>query len=103
MSQRFASASSSITSHFNMAHTTKAVNSDDMPYTSPSTAENQAESENVQANAPTMPAPINTQILSIVSSSGLLTFMSLRPKSVIDQNRKSIVNALASTLLKFIQ
>ena len=34
-------------SHFNMHQKTKAVNKDDIAYTSPSTAENQNESEKV--------------------------------------------------------
>ena len=57
-SQRFAPSPSLSysSSHFNAAQNTMAVKNDDTPYTSPSTAENQNESENVYARAPTNPA-----------------------------------------------
>src|SRR5688572_32478733 len=102
MSQRFAFASSSITSHFNMAHTTNAVKKEDIAYTSASTAENQKESENVYAIAPTAPAPINNKVF-FDNSSTFVIFKSLRPNKTIDQKRNRIVKALESTLVKLIQ
>src|SRR5258706_9192457 len=103
MSQRLALLSSSMTSHFKIPQTTKAVKKDDMAYTSASTAENQNESEKVYANEPTKPAPISSQVLSGVNSFSRVMPIILRPKRVMDQNKKRIVNALASTLIKLIQ
>src|ERR671912_671691 len=100
---RFAFDSSSITSHFNIAHTTKAVKNEDIPYTSASTAENQADSEKVNDNAPTIPAPISTHIFSSVSSASFVTFMIFLPNKTIDQKRNRTAKELANTLLKFIQ
>ena len=40
-----------------MAQNTKAVKNEDIPYTSPSTAENQNESVKAKLMAPTTPAP----------------------------------------------
>lgn len=52
--------------HFNMAQKTMAVNKEEVAYTSPSTAENQKESENMYAKAPTRPAAIIPMILLFV-------------------------------------
>ena len=53
----FAYGVSACSYHLVIAQTTKAVKSDDIAYTSPSTAENQNVSEKQYANAPMAPLP----------------------------------------------
>ena len=53
----FAYGVSACSYHLIMAQNTRAVISEDMAYTSPSTAENQNVSLNVYARAPTAPEP----------------------------------------------
>src|SRR5574344_865014 len=55
--QRLAVVLSSCSYHLVMAQNTIAVNSEDIAYTSPSTAENQNVSEKQYASAPTAPLP----------------------------------------------
>ena len=64
----------------------------DIAYTSPSTAENQNESLNVYAKAPTNPAPKTAYIFPFVNSP--VFSASLRANAVIVQNKKRMVNAL---------
>ena len=75
-----------------------AVKNDDTPYTSPSTAENQNESENVYAKAPTNPAPITENNWPFESTLPKIFL----PKAVIVQNRNRIVKALQVADNKFI-
>ena len=82
--------------HLVIAQNTSAVNSEDIEYTSASTAENQKVSENVYANAPTKPAPSNPIPLAKVSGR-----INLRPKAVIVQKRNKIVNAEANADIAF--
>src|SRR5512140_484271 len=88
-------SSSAASSHFRIAQNTAAVNNEELEYTSPSTAENQNESENVNARAPVTPAEITAINLPVVNcdSSFMMIFLA---RCVIVQNRKRIVNALAS-------
>ena len=55
--QRLACGSSACSYHLVIAQSTRAVTSEDIAYTSPSTAENQKVSEKQYANAPTAPLP----------------------------------------------
>ena len=55
--------SSATFSHLSIAQKTIAVKNAEDAYTSPSTAENQKESVNEYATAPTAPAPITAAIL----------------------------------------
>ena len=55
--QRLAYGVSACSYHLVIAHTTSAVNNDDIAYTSPSTAENQKVSEKQYANEPMAPLP----------------------------------------------
>ena len=66
-----------------------AVKKEDIAYTSPSTAENQNESENVYARAPIIPLPITAYVLPISKDSFKKI---LRPNAVIVQNKNSIVS-----------
>ena len=72
----FDSASSVHSSHLRIAQKTTAVKREDVAYTSPSTAENQKESENAYANAPTTPAPIMaiSSYMEILSSDVVIIF-----------------------------
>src|SRR6267154_5956857 len=98
--QRLALLSSSMTSHFRIPQTTNAVNNEDIAYTSASTAENQNESENAYANAPTVPALSSNHFPS--STSFFDAVNNLRPNKTIDQKRNKIVNALATALMILI-
>ena len=55
--QRLACGSSAWSYHLVIAQSTRAVTSEDIAYTSPSTAENQNVSEKQYARAPTAPLP----------------------------------------------
>src|ERR1044072_2593419 len=77
-----------------MAQNTMAVNIEDIAYTSPSTAENQNESEKQYASAPTTPLPKMANILPSVNSCWLAA-INFFPKRVMDQYIKSMVAALA--------
>src|SRR5690606_37695773 len=105
INQRSAPSSSARTSHFNIAQNTTAVHKEDMAYTSDSTAENQNVSEKAYANAPTKPAPITTivcvEVREVVRFA--LPRNILRPKAVIDQNKKRIVNPELTAEPTFIQ
>src|SRR4026207_1148825 len=79
-------------SHLRIAQNTMAVKKDDIAYTSPSTAENQNESAKPLANAPTIPAPINTIISAVLISSSLFPIIFL-PSAVTVQNKNKLVNA----------
>ena len=83
-----------------MAQKTAAVNKDDIAYTSPSTAENQNESEKVNARAPTNPAPQIAIEFDEERASPLFSII-LLPKWVMVQNRKRIVNAEQRALMAF--
>ena len=56
---------SATSSHFKIHQNVTAVKKEDIAYTSPSTAENQNESEKVYARAPTKPAPKTAKILAL--------------------------------------
>ena len=86
-------------SHLTMAQNTKAVKRDDMAYTSPSTAENQNESEKVKARAPTSPLPITAYKPAFVNSpERRANFLA---KAVIVQKRKRMVKELQSDDMTF--
>ena len=70
-----------------------------MAYTSPSTAENQKESEKVYVNAPTNPLPKMAYIL-FFSFSSLLANIFL-PKAVMVQKRNKMVKELQSADIIF--
>ena len=70
LSEYFSSATSS---HLSIAQNTAAVKNDDVAYTSPSTAENQNESEKVKASAPVAPAAIIAAILAVLNMLSSLT------------------------------
>src|SRR3712207_3363794 len=92
-SHRLAAAGSLMRSQRRAAHTTNAVNSDDKAYTSPSTAENQNESEKAYDREPTTRAASTPKVWagwSPVSAAGA----SLRASSVIVQNRNRRAKAL---------
>ena len=67
-----------------------AVKSEDIAYTSPSTAENQNESEKVYASDPIKPEDKISIISSVLTSWFLIIIFLLN--AVIVQKRKSIVN-----------
>ena len=91
---RFDSASSAHSSHLRIDQKTIAVKREDVAYTSPSTAENQNESEKVNANSPTKPVPIMEIIseVEILSSDETIIFFA---RWVIVQKRNNMVKALA--------
>lgn len=76
-----------------MAQKTIAVKNDEVAYTSPSTAENQNESLKVNANAPTIPAPIMAIVDAVEASDPLFT-ISFLARWVIVQNKNRTVKAL---------
>ena len=69
-----------------------AVKKDEEAYTSPSTAENQNESEKVYAKAPTKPLPMMVNIFDWFSSPDF--FATLSASAVMVQKRKRMVKAL---------
>ena len=77
-------------SHFIMHQKVAAVKREDIAYTSPSTAENQNESEKVYASDPINPEDKISIISSVLISWFLIIIFLL--KAVIVQKRKSIVN-----------
>jgi hypothetical protein len=81
-------------SHFKIAQKTTAVKSEELAYTSPSTAENQNVSENIYARDPTTADP-KIKAISLNPGSVLLLISILRTRCVMVQKRKRIVNALA--------
>ena len=89
---------SASSSHFKMAQKTAAVNKLLMAYTSPSTAENQNESENVYAKPPMIPLPKTAQIfpVSVGFPKGETIFLARR---VILQNKNKMVNELHKPLI----
>ena len=101
MIQRSEPFSSATISHLRIAQNTMAVKNDDEAYTSPSTAENQNESENVYAKAPTIPLPNIVRIVHVLISFSPLWFQIFLPKAVIVQKRNKMVNALISALRLF--
>ena len=87
--------------HLVIAQKTMAVKSDDIAYTSPSTAENQNVSLNVYARAPTAPDPkmaIALATLYVPSSEGLT---SLFAKKTMVRYRKNIVKAEQIAFIAF--
>src|SRR5512133_2385446 len=83
-----------------MAQKTTAVKSEEVAYTSPSTAENQNVSEKAYARAPVSPAPSTAITLPVVKSASDF-IMILRARCVTVQNRNMIVRALASPDMAF--
>ena len=92
--------SSATFSHFNIAQKTTAVKSEDVPYTSPSTAENQKVSEKAYAIAPTSPLAKTAIICPLVIS--LFVEINFFARCVIVQKRNMIVKALARADRAFI-
>ena len=90
MVSRFSSSATS--SHFRMAQNTIAVQRFDIPKTLASTAENQKESEKVNAIDPTNAAAKMLHILVLVISPSFA--MILRASMVMVQNRKRMVKLL---------
>ena len=99
----FACASPNSFSHLRIDQKTTAVNKEDIAYTSPSTAENQNESEKVYAKAPIRP-PNNME--NFENKDMFLSFFSccniFLLSRVIIQNKNAIVNALHNADMKFI-
>jgi hypothetical protein len=75
------------------------VKSEESAYTSASTAENQKVSENAYARAPVNPAPI---IIMISERIGIIFYNYFGCEMVMLQNRKRMVNALASADIIFM-
>src|SRR5438093_452680 len=94
MIQRIECFSSATVSHLKIAQKTIAVKNEELAYTSPSTAENQNESLNVYAKAPTRPAPMTAINWEEVDSAFPITIFLAR--AVMVQKRNKIVNALIS-------
>src|SRR5690554_6656057 len=82
-------------SHFRIAQNTTAVNKEDRPYTSASTAENQNVSVNAYAEAPTRPA---AKITKREMPDNSFSTKNLRAKCVIVQNKNIIVAPLATAV-----
>ena len=83
---------SATSSHFKIHQNVTAVKKEDIAYTSPSTAENQNESEKVYASDPITPAAITENIFGKENSFEVnINFL---PKAVIVQKRNRIVNEL---------
>ena len=84
-----------------IAQNTRAVNSEDIAYTSPSTAENQKVSEKQYARAPTAPLPKMAMADAVLHlpSSPLAT--SLLAKKTMVRYRRNMVKAEQSALITF--
>src|SRR5690606_2548674 len=103
-SHRSDCGSSARTSHFKIAQNTTAVQSDDIAYTSASTAENQNVSVKAYASAPTAPEAIIINICNVLSAAfRSLPTNTLRASAVIVQNRKRMVKPLQTAEPTFIQ
>src|SRR5690606_34387005 len=103
INQRLALSRSASSSHLHPNQTMMAVKSEAMAYTSPSTAENQKESLNMNTDAPTIPLPNaiidcdldkETLCASGAGSPTLVEKNILRIKCVIVQKRNIMVSAL---------
>ena len=89
-------------SHFRISQNNRADIIEPIPYTSPSTAENQKESEKAKAKAPTIPLP-NMAICCESVNSDLSSSCNNRcAKCVILQNKNNIAKALAVADIKLI-
>ena len=87
--------------HFVIAQNTSAVNSEDMAYTSPSTAENQNVSEKQYARAPTAPEPYMAIALEtgyVPSADGFTTRFA---RNTIVRYSRKMVRAEQSALITF--
>src|SRR5690606_6915364 len=85
-------------SHFRASHTTAAVQSEDMAYTSDSTAEYQNVSVKLKAKAPTVAAKSIGNVYRSAASP-----QHFRPKALMVQNRNVMVNPLHTAEPAFIQ
>ncbi len=108
--QRLACGWSAVSYQRHIAQNTSAVNSDDIAYTSPSTALNQNVSENVYASAPTAPEAIIAIACPFVISSVPFVissevekslFTTLLAKNTIVRYRKKMVSALRIPFMAF--
>src|ERR1044072_2849735 len=101
-SQRSLLGSSATFSHLSIAQKTAAVNKDDNAYTSPSSAENPAESVNAYESAPTAPATRIKMNVSFVNSSCTRS-TNFFARCVMLQNKNKAVNALANADMVLMQ
>src|SRR5688572_2042476 len=90
----------SSSSHLRIAQKTTAVKKADMAYTSPSTALNQKESENVNARLPMAP-DMSTSHCWVFENFATLPPYILMAKRVMVQKRKRMVKELQSPLMMF--
>jgi len=87
-------------SHFNIAQNTTAVKSEEVAYTSPSTAENQKVSEKVQASAPEKP---EERIIILRKTDEVLSSTNILPdRRVMVQKRNIMVRDEARAERLFI-